>query len=79
MSHSIELLEPLKAAQPVHFKVALTNNGKTAAKQLHTELMLNFSSATLPFKAEYTANASGRIDHNEVELTPGAATIVNRT
>ncbi len=53
ISAKVQLVEPLAAGQPIHFKVMVDNTGKTVAKKLHPSLAFKFNRADIQFEPTY--------------------------
>jgi hypothetical protein len=49
LSESTDLIEPLAPAQPIHFRITITNFGHTTAKQMEPLLRFEFGKANTPF------------------------------
>src|SRR5882762_2349351 len=71
LSATVELLDPIKVAQPLHFDVRIDNSGKTPARHMNPLLSFKFQRADITFEAAYPANAP---TPRTSDLAPGAHT-----
>jgi hypothetical protein len=70
----VDLVEPLAAGSPIHFKLSIDNNGKTTARGMTPELRFMFSRADVPFKAVYDSKPPEGWTPTTSDLTPGGHT-----
>jgi hypothetical protein len=71
LSATVNLLDTIKVAQPLHFDVRIDNSGKTPARHMNPLLSFKFQRANIAFEASYPANAP---PPRTSDLAPGAHT-----
>ena len=71
LSATVELLDRIVVARPLHFDVKIENLGKTPARRMNPLLSFKFQRADIAFEASYPPNAP---PPRTSDLAPGAHT-----